>query len=244
MSESHPVRDLLPAYALGILDDEEKTGVREHVAECASCRAELASFREVTGRLAAAASPAEPPASLEGRILRAVRASPASGGRAVPGVRPPRRPAAWTGGVSWRALTGVAAALAVVLGAANLLQWTGVISPTARGASPRLTTAILSGVGDARGAYGTIVLDPLDNEGVLAVTGLPGLDTRHQYQLWLIRDGDRRSAGIFSADAEGYGSMLLKVPQDFKDFRSFGVSVEPWGGSPAPTGTRVLAGRL
>ena len=74
--------------------------------------------------------------------------------------------------------------------------------------------------------------------------GLRGLDRGHQYQLWLIKDGERRSGGVFSPDAEGYGSMLLTVPRDFKDFRSFTVSVEPRGGSAWPTSSPVLAGAL
>ena len=235
MSDTHPIQELLPGYALGILDQQERTQVREHVAACAACRAELASLREVTGTLAASVAPLDPPASLEGRILRAVAASPRTRQ-----LRRHGRRTEW-----WQGLTAIAAAVVVVLAAGNLLQWTGVIPPAARVASShKLATAVLLGSGDARDAYGTIVLDPRDNEGVLAVTGLPKLDARHQYQLWLIRDGERRSAGVFSPDAEGYGSMLIAVPSDFRDFRSFGVSIEPWGGSPAPTGTRVLAGKL
>ena len=42
MNDEHAVRDLLPGYALGILEDGEKNEVREHLARCASCRAELA----------------------------------------------------------------------------------------------------------------------------------------------------------------------------------------------------------
>ena len=84
----------------------------------------------------------------------------------------------------------------------------------------------------------------MDNKGVLAVTGLRRLDSGHQYQLWLVRDGQRRSGGVFSPDADGYGSMLLTVPEDFKDFHSFGVTVEPRGGSDSPTGARVLSGSL
>jgi len=231
MSNEHQVRDLLPGYSLGILEEEKKNGVREHLARCASCRAELASYSEVTGRLAAAVPEHDVPAGLEDRILKGISAS-----RRVPSVPPRRAP--------WPALTAIAAACAVALGAGNLLQWKGVLQPSVHGLQSRLTTAVLSGTGDARGAYGTIVLDPADNKGVLAVTGLRGLDKLHQYQLWLIKDGQRRSAGVFSPDAEGYGSMLLSVPPDFKDFRSFGVSIEPWGGSAAPTGLRVLAGTL
>lgn len=231
MSDPHPIRDLLPGYSLGILDEEEKSGVKEHLAVCAACRAELASFREVTGMLAAAAPRRDLPAGLEARIMRAVRGRSSA-------ERPARSRSPWP------ALTGIAAALAVTLGAGNLLQWTGVLSPSAPGTPPRLATAVLSGTGSAPEAYGTIVLDPRDNKGVLAVTGLPALDQGRQYQLWLIRNGQRRSAGVFSPDSDGYGSMLLTVPADFRDFRSFGVSVEPRGGSPAPTGSAVLTGRL
>jgi anti-sigma-K factor RskA len=229
MSDGHPMQDLLPGFALGILDEEDTIALKAHLDGCASCRTELVSFREVTGRLAAAAPHRDVPAGLEKRIMAGVEARR----RFVPVRRNP-----------WPALTAIAAMLAVGLGVGNLLQWTGVLQPSVRGTQTRLTTALLSGTSDARDAYGTIVLDPADNKGVLAVTGLHGLDKQHQYQLWLIRNGERRSGGVFSPDSEGYGSMLLSVPADFKDFRAFGVTIEPWGGSAAPTGIRVLSGTL
>jgi len=242
MSDPHPFRDLLPGYSLGILDEDEIDGVREHLAVCAACRAELASFHEVAGRLAAAAPERDLPAGLEARIMRLVRDRPA--GKDTIGPRGPALLPARKRGSPWPALTGIAAAVALVLGAGNLLQWSGVLGPAARGMPPRLSTAVLAGTDSAPEAYGTIVLDPKDNKGVLAVTGLPALAQDRQYQLWLIRDGQRRSGGVFSPDADGYGSLLLTVPVDFRDFQSFGVSIEPRGGSPSPTGPRVLAGRL
>lgn len=240
MSDEHRERDLLPGYALGILEEGEKNEVREHLALCPSCRAELASFREVTGRLSAAAPLRDPPAGLEERILKSIAAAPRHADDHRTAVRTQSRPRRFP----WPSIAVIAAMCAVALGVGNLLQWNGMLVPRTDGSQPRLMTAVLTGTGDARGAYGTIVLDPADNKGVLAVTGLRGLDKLHQYQLWLIKDGQRRSAGVFSPDAEGYGSMLLSVPPDFKDFRAFGVSIEPWGGSPAPTGPRVLAGAL
>jgi len=237
MSDPHPVRDLLPAFSLGILDEEETREVKEHLAGCADCRAEAASFHEVTARLASSAPARDLPAGLEARILRAVGARASADLFPVSAVARQRRS-------PWPALTGIAAAVAVLLGAGNLLQWSGALGPGARGESPRLDTAVLAGTAAAPDAYGTVVLDPRDNKGVLAATGLPALPRDRQYQLWLIRDGERRSGGVFSPDAEGYGSLLLTVPADFRDFRSFGVSVEPRGGSPAPSGPRVLAGKL
>ena len=242
MSDEHAVRDLLPGYALGILEDGEKNEVREHLAGCASCRAELASYRDVTGRMAAALPDRAPPAGLESRIMQKIAA--ARHGASRPPDRHAHRAAAGSRRGPWPVLTAIAAMCVIALGAGNLLQWQGVLAPRAHAPQPRLTTALLSGVGDARNAYGTVVLDPMDNKGVLAVAGLRGLDKGHQYQLWLIKDGERRSGGVFSPDAEGYGSMLLTVPRDFKDFRSFTVSVEPRGGSEWPTSSPVLRGSL
>ena len=233
------MRDLLPGYSLGILEEEEKNIVREHLAACASCRTELASFREVTGRLAAAAPLRDLPAGLGERIMQGIGSVPP--GRKVSA---PRKAAFRPRQAPWPAFTAIAAMCAIALGVGNLLQWTGVLQPPPRGLQPRLTTALLSGTGDAKGAYGTIVLDPLDNKGVLAVAGLHPLDSGRQYQLWLIKDGQRRSGGVFSPDSEGYGSMLLTVPADFKDFHSFGVSIEPRGGSISPTAAWVLSGSL
>ena len=233
------MRDLLPGYSLGILEEEEKDIVRGHLAACASCRAELASFREVTGRLAAAAPLRDVPPGLGDRIMQGVGAL-----QPVLKTSAPRRTASPSRRAPWPALTAIAAMCALALGVGNLLQWTGVVQAPFRGQQTRLTTALLSGTGDAKNAYGTVVLDPLDNKGVLAVTGLHPLDSGHQYQLWLIKDGQRRSGGEFSPDAEGYGSMLLTVPVDFKDFHAFGVTVEPRGGSEFPTGARVLSGSL
>ncbi len=239
MSDPHPIRDLLPAFSLGILDEDEAREVKEHLEGCAACRAEAASFHEVTGRLAAAGPGRGLPDGLEDRILRAVEERRPDKPALVPASSRPRSRRS-----PWPAFTGIAAALAVALGVGNLLQWNGALGPRAHGPSSRLATAVLSGTENAPQAYGTIVLDPKDAEGVLAVTGLPRLPADRQYQLWLIRDGQRRSAGVFSPDAEGYGSMLLTVPADFRDFQSLGVSEEPRGGSPAPTGPRVLAGKL
>jgi anti-sigma-K factor RskA len=229
----HPARELLPGYSLGCLEEAEEREVRAHVAVCPTCRDELAALQEVTGSLALALPPATPPAGLEDRIRQSIvglaRAS-----------RAPRAGRARSYRV--RALGAVAAVLIVALGAGNILQ----LSRGARGpqAAASLTTAVLKGTEGQLDAYGTIVLDPEDNHGVLAVRGLHRLDAGHQYQLWLIKDTERRSGGVFSVNADGYGALMLEVPPDFKGFRSMGISVEPTGGSPAPTGAAVMRGTI
>lgn len=64
------------------------------------------------------------------------------------------------------------------------------------------------------------------------------------YQLWLIRDGQRTSGGTFTVDANGRGQVPIHPPLPIREYQSMGVTVEPTGGSPGPTGARVLRGSL
>jgi len=226
MTDEHSILELLPGYALGCLDPEDERRVKSHLSGCATCRRELAGFERVTDLLSASVPAAEPPAGLEDRIAANLH----SGGS--------RRRVSWS-----PVLYAAAAVFILALLAGNLLQWTGVIRRGPTDAS-RLLTVMLKGTNGAPDAYGTVVLDPADLAGVLAVTGLRRLDAEHQYQLWLIRGAERRSAGVFSVDPGGYGSLLLTVPADFRDFRAIGISIEPAGGSKAPTGEKVMGGTI
>ena len=139
-------------------------------------------------------------------------------------------------------MAAAAAVLVLLLGAGNVIQWTR--SPQFQARTRGLVTVALSGADQHRNAYGTIVVDMDDNEGVLAVRGLPQLGPDSRYQLWLKRGNQVESGGLFRVDEEGYGSLLIKIPGGFRGFRTFGVSVEPAGGSASPSGSLVLNGGL
>lgn len=68
MSDIHA---LSGAYAVDALDDDERVEFEEHLAVCAECRAEVASFRE-TGALIAETEAVEPPASLRAGVLSGI----------------------------------------------------------------------------------------------------------------------------------------------------------------------------
>jgi anti-sigma-K factor RskA len=249
--ESH-VSDLLPGYCLGCLEPAEAARVEEHLDGCASCRGELARLEEVAGSLALALPEAQPRTSLEDELMRKIGA--AGTATAGPSLRQlPRRhpqPARARGSFLGSPVAGIAAAvLVLVLAAGNVAQYVRGRAAPARAAATApaatgLTTIVLVGVNTGQGAYGTVVLDMADNGGVLAMRGLPRLDAAHQYQLWLVRNGERRSGGVFSVDEDGYGNLLLTIPKDFRGFTTLGISIEPAGGSPAPTGARVAAGSI
>lgn len=232
------VTDLLPAYALGSLEHEERIQVSEHLMTCATCHAELKSYQFVTDQLALAAPDVTPAKELRQRLANRVKPLPAE----------PEPQVSW-----WERLTHlwlraapawgmVSLALIVVLAVANLTLRQHINESTAGSDSMRIVT--FDGTDVAPGATGTLVISEDGEYGTLVVDGLPPLDAAHQYQLWLIKDGQRTSGGIFSVSSEGYGALEVSSPAPLASYPAFGVTIEPAGGSPGPTGDKVLGGSL
>lgn len=247
MFDQHVI-DFIPAYALGILEADEARQVAAHLESCPGCTAELQSYRRVAEQLPLAAPDAVPPAHLKASILRQL--PPKQGVRASATPAPARREKR-----SWRqallqsipalspAWSLVSLVLILVLGASNLLLWQR-FSQIDQPVDSHFITVNLQGAGNSSGAVGLLVMDEHGNAGTLVVDGLPLLDASKTYQLWLIRDGQRSNGGTFSVDAQGYGSLWVASQIPLTSFDSFGVTVEPAGGSPGPTGDKVLGGEL
>jgi anti-sigma factor ChrR (cupin superfamily) len=70
------VRELLPLYALGILESEEARIVERAVADSAELAAELAAFQQTTGELGSAIEPVAPSPEIKQRLMAS-----AGGGR-------------------------------------------------------------------------------------------------------------------------------------------------------------------
>ncbi len=102
----------------------------------------------------------------------------------------------------------------------------------------------LSGTEFVPAATGMIVVSVDGQHGALVVDRLPVLDEAHEYQLWLIRDGERDSGAVFSVDEDGYATKYVSSPEPLDGYTSFGITIEPAGGSPGPTGEKVLGGEF
>ena len=79
--------------------------------------------------------------------------------------------------------------------------------------------------------------------GTLTIHNAPGLDSTHQYQLWLVKDGKRFNGGVFSVNEDGYGVLQISADLPLETYQSFGVTIEPFGGSAAPTGKKVFGSK-
>lgn len=230
------VLDLLPAYALGSLDEEEARLVREHLPGCHVCRQELDSFQRVADGLSLAVPEAMPSAALRHRLTERIHSLDPERRQKSTGWRFPRR----------LAPLGLVAGLVliVLLGISNVVLWQRINSMEMVRGPLGMRAIALQNTDAASKASGFVVISADGADGVLVVDELPQLDEEHEYQAWLVRDGVDTNAGVFSVDESGYRGMRLNAPESLLLYSNVYVTVEPTGGSGAPTGTHVLNGSL
>ena len=230
--------ELIPAFALNSLDADEAQAVSRHLAGCEACQAELAAYEEVVDVLPLAAAQTTPPAALKGQLMDRVQTQPAAE-PAAPEAKPSwwRGAAAdlqaWLAGPRWRPALLLAI---LILAIGNVYFWREATRP-----SPTAWRRIrLEGTEVAPEASGVIYISADGQNGAIIVDKMPQLGEAQQYQLWLIADGQRTSGAVFSVPADGYQTVLVESPRPLREYGAFGITVEPAGGSPGPTGDRVL----
>ncbi|GAB4572912.1 MAG: hypothetical protein Kow0077_13660 [Anaerolineae bacterium] len=246
--------DLIPAYALGALDEPERAAVEAALARDEGLRAELVAYEAVAAELAFAA-PARPApdhlqADLRQRLAATRAASPAD-------VRPPerlptppvgrRQRAVYAVRVAW----AVAAVLIIVVGLLLALQSGGNLPPDQLYATLEHETAAYRfplQPGDVTDQVrGELVIAPDGRHAVLAVEALPEIGPDQTFQLWVRGvDGTVRSGGLFRPAEQpvAYIPVSLQANESLDWLLAVGVSLEPAGGSPyadRPTGPRVFA---
>jgi anti-sigma-K factor RskA len=238
MPEEH-VYDLLPGFALGCLDASDENLVLEHLVGCEQCQTELKRFDWVVAELPMAIKMGDPPAELKSRILsKARQTSQATSQKSSPWSRilHSLRQSAPVWGMA-------SLALVLVLSFTNLLLWQRLGQAQGDGQGV-MRTVVLAGSDFTPDATGRVIISRDGRRGVVVVDGLPPLDESQQYQLWLIKDGQRDSGGVFSVGSSGYGWVYVRSPDPLASYQAAGITIEPAGGSSGPTGDKVLGGNL
>jgi anti-sigma-K factor RskA len=248
MSEEH-VFDLLPGYALGILDQEELSKVKEHVQRCDVCQREYAAYAETAEQLAIITPQSIPAPELRSKVLQKAQTVDEYH-TSRPFLLVPenmsfrqvlrnlfRQPA----GLAFGVLTLL---VILILGINNILLRQQVRELHAQTPTGYMQIIRLEGSDLAPETSGYVMVFRDQNYGSLAVTHAPLLAEDQQYQIWLIRDGSRTSGGVFSVNEDGYGNLMVSAEQPLDSFDAFGITIEPLGGSRQPTGEKVLGGEL
>jgi len=225
--EDQTVHELTAAYALDALDEDERRAFEEHLPGCARCREEVADLSQTAALLAHGAPAAVPPPALRDRILAEARRD---GGATATVIPFPRRSRVVLGVAG--AVTAAAAAIAIAFGvhSASLSE---DLDETQRAVAvlgdPNARAIPL------RGADGRLVVDS-EGSAALVVQGLRAAPKGKTYELWVIRDGAPRRAGVFEGDDERDVVLLdERVGED----ATVAATLERDGGVDAPT-SRIL----
>ena len=259
--------DLVAAYALHALETAEAETVERHLDGCESCGALLGEYLQIAQRLAEALPQRDPPPSLGQRLLKLARADLQT---VSPGPFPTALCQAGHQVQRWWRTAAPRAALAAIGLAAISLGWALTLLQQLNGAEVRaseaqqqyervrhsyLTIASVLASRETRIAdlqapnstpavWGRIWTDPSSGQGMMMAQGLPPPDSAHVYQVWLVRGDQRVSAGYLYQVGGGAHYSILQAPGSLADYQRVGVTLEPAGGSSAPTTPRVIGGEI
>lgn len=226
---------LLGAYLVDALDAQERDAFAAHLEACESCRDEAAELAEAVAGLAdAQATP--PPSSLRSDVMAQIRRTP----QAPPSVLTPRVAAARRR--RWVPISAVAASLIAIAGVG--IAWGTRDTPSSPSALER-DIVMLSSAPDAHsmelglGSSHLVMSDHMDEVAVMG-HDIPMPADGMEYQLWFVMaDGSAVAGPTFMPDNGGDIMALAEI--EVSHVSAFSVTVEPHGGSPAPTGAVIAS---
>lgn len=219
------IKDLLAAYALGAVSTDERSEIDRHVSACDECSAELADYEAVTGTLARAVAPVEPPPGFTERTVAAAIVD-----------RP--APVAVPSATRWGRL-GILAGAALL--AATVVIGTTVLESRQDSQRKEEVVALLeTGEGISLTGEGDVIGRVVGDEFALAGVG-PAPEGK-TYQLWLMRGDDCPSdepagcelvsAGTFDTED---GVALVELEEPSGEWDDAAVTIEDDEGAGFPT---------
>jgi hypothetical protein len=260
------------ALALDALEPVEREALEVHAQRCADCARELAELSAIAAQLALSLPQVDPPRALGQRILAAAERDRllASRAQAEPGPSHLLRAQPIAAGPAWLQRLAPLLSLASLVVAVIALVWGVTLQAQLSGArlqlqdttaqldrlrgnyyavasvlaSPQMVVHELQTDPPAAGAACKIWVDPASGRGMLMARNLPPLPAERTYQVWLSNGSGRVTGGFLRPNDEGVYYVVLRPPGRLTDYQGLGVTVEPDGGSPAPTGQRVISGEI
>lgn len=244
---SPDLHHLSGAYSVDALESDERSAFERHLSECPSCQAEVAELSDAAHSLGGLVD-ATPPESLRASVLSGiaqVRPLPPLAGDEV--TADPVDTAPTAGGATViplfrRTTTWIAAAAAAAVLAVGGVVWnpwsadqpslTAIQQVQAAGDAATVT----SHKGDLTA---TLAYSRTLDQSALTVVGMPPAPEGKTYQLWYVgSDEIARSAGFLTAAGDGRAEAVLQGSLD--GAAAVGVTVEPAGGSSAPTTDPIM----
>lgn len=252
------LRDLLPAYSMGLTDSDETALIEQRLSACPELQAELATYRTLAATLPAAVAQVTPPGSLRASLLK--RAAAAEPAHPIPAPIPPPIPAPRTRTRRVQAwFAGMAAILVTVLLGVIAVQQAELVhlreenaqladritirdSLLALASEDGFTRYTLPATASNTGAQATVFSRDDARDALIRVSGFTPNAPGRVYQAWLIQGDERLSAGTFTVGSDGSATLAFSSPLRLAEIEFIGITPEPAGGSPGPTGDPVVFG--
>jgi anti-sigma-K factor RskA len=230
----HELHTFAGPYALGAISDTERRRFERHLTDCETCAQEVRGLRETAARLGASAA-AAPPEELREKVLTEVARTRQLPPYVARSHRDRLRGAGWI-------LSAACLLLAVVFATTSVRSQHRADRAEALN---RRIEAVMSApdaravTGKARPAGGGVVVASRSlGQAVVVMSGLRTLPAARTYQLWLMGPGPPRSVGTMNPAG---GRAPPVIADGLGDADQIGITVEPSGGSPRPTGAPIFA---
>ena len=233
-------KEMIPARALSSLDTAEAQALNEHLENCAECRKELDEWQATAAALALGANPTEPSPRVRERILDEVRRD-LSEPNVVPFRSTPRN--LWNSFGSLGAMAAAVLFTALIVGLIVLWRQNNAIRKDLEQSrefvqlvtSPGARVTELKATDVAAHASATVAYDT-NGHAILLANNLPNVPQGKAYQLWFLVGNTPPMPGkTFAPDSNGRGVLKQQVPTEALDSPVFAITLEPAGGSTAPT---------
>jgi hypothetical protein len=203
------------AYALGIADEPEKTGIDEHLArQCPNCVPGVTSAWATVTAMSGAVKVAEPPKSLRRRVIASVTRDPK---RSIASIFLP-----WvvTAALSVALVTIGISGRRQIADTAKLQQALSILNdPSTRDVTFGETE---------KPSKGRVFVNP--SKGVVFIgASLPRIDAGKTFELWVIpAKGNPVPAGLFQSQPDATAVFMRPGPVD--NAAAIAVTIEPEGG--------------
>ncbi len=231
---NNELHELAAAYALDALDTDERAAFEAHLATCASCPGEVAAFAETTAQLATIAATSAPE-SMRTNVLAAIGTTGSVAG-ATDELAKRRSRSRSRLQIMVASAAAAALAVGVTAGIANRDDTPDPAAEVLAAADVRITT-LAGDTGVVQIAWSAA----LDEVSVFGNNVDPLADGQ-TFQLWFVfDDGSVNGAGLFG-ETNGVARRTWST-QDLEP-ASWGVTIEPEGGSDQPTSDIVYFGSL
>jgi anti-sigma-K factor RskA len=236
----------LALYAMGALDQQACPELQAHLGICGECRHELENLRSDLALLAISATGPQPPQRSRRRLMDALAAGEREEQKAA------AKPAPSRSRLRWLTLAPIAAAVLLAALCAGLLIQNQRLKEalTEERVNSDHAKALLELLNDPSAQHMTLVAEKAQRQPQIKTIyqkkkghvlvfayNLDPIPANKVYQLWLVpaNGGSPMPCGTFRIDGRGNSMMMHKMEYGGVDAKSFAVTVEPVGGSEAPT---------